>query len=580
MGTYTREKMIELLIRHFKSENFDCRSYSDSWEEIRVPLHCSKEHNGEREEIVVDIIIDKAISKAAMFPNWAEKGMTIVGASSVRFFQYYMPYAKVFWAYGHYVPKKDKNFQEFKKACEDFGIGLLRVADKKVEMIQDATSLNEIFAKRLADKINEIDERQPWKNELIQTSSQLIEEHHEDYIHNLVLYGAPQFRRRQITGRGTGDLSILLISKLEDVQHIAYGQQLKELAFNYRQRVQDDHKIALETIKSLWRLRFEIDYPDIQKDFEVVLLLDPKYRDHFLHQFQVFMLGALIIDRFYNTVWARQFENSFHSKLEDAWLAASTYHDFNYPIEKWDGWMMSFLEQNLHVSDSSGKYHIRQEDLKKEIVQLNLGEVVVRDEFLSKMGRLCGAIGCAFDDRFQRFILRRVAIDKNHAVIGALTFLEKFKEGRKLSEEAAAQAAASILLHDEPNWQCLSGNMPGLLACIDRHECTHEENESCANPLLHQLELKSNPLPFLLIFCDTAQEWGRRGKGYTEEPLLEDIQIDQQKVLIHISLRDHKGFVMKREELERVQQFLKADKFTIKIKSRSGGSTVIPMTGR
>ncbi|GAI34354.1 unnamed protein product, partial [marine sediment metagenome] len=244
----------------------------------------------------------------------------------------------------------------------------------------------------------------------------------------------------------------------------------------------------------------------------MVLLLDPEYRDHFLHQFQVFILGLLIIDKLYTETWVKDFEKKNKSKIEDVWLACSTYHDYNFPVQKWDDWMRRFLVQNFHVSKTSSKRHLNHNDIGKEIMRLNLGDIVVRDEFVTKMQRVSAGIGCDYNDNFQRFVLQRVAIDKNHAVLGAFTFLEKFLNCSKLSDLAINAAAGSIFLHDEPNWQCFRGDIQGLRACsYGKNSLSIEEKDLCKSPILTHLTLGSMPLAFLLTYCDVAQEWGRKG---------------------------------------------------------------------
>ena len=67
----------------------------------------------------------------------------------------------------------------------------------------------------------------------------------------------------------------------------------------------------------------------------------------------------------------KNFKKSTNTALEDAWLAASTYHDFNYPIQKWENWMTDFLKKNFHTDGSNLEIYLDQPDLKKETNQLH-----------------------------------------------------------------------------------------------------------------------------------------------------------------------------------------------------------------
>ena len=576
---YTLTEMIDRVSRFFTRKHFSIEKYSQRFYYVRSPLYCFKPKDARtpldmKEQIVVDVITEAHISKNAYLPDQKHFGgeFVVPYASSVKFFQYYFPEAKIFWAYGHYVNKKDEGFKEFKESCAKNGIGLLEVYDNKVLIVQESLSLNEVLRRRVEAGLRGIKKED---ETIINVISKIISDHQEEYIQYLVFYGEPIFTRRAITEREddlSRFLSILLINKLESVQNIAYTQQLNELASEYSYKSSNDHQIAFKVINDLWKKQFGIEYPDIQKDFEAVLLLNPQYRDHFLHQFQTFILGVLIIDTLYNEAWVKQFELHNGSKIEDAWLACSTYHDYNYPVEKWDDWMKSFLRQNFHANELSSKRHLDHKYIGGTIARLNLEEIVIRDEFVTKMRRLSAGIGCNYNDDFQRFILQRIAVDKNHAVLGAFTFLEKFQNCDKLSDLATNAAAGSILLHDEPNWQCFRGDTRALLTCsYGKEELSDEEKDLCESPLLTHLTLDLMPLSFLLTFCDVAQEWGRIGRDFEiVKPRLEDIQIDGGKILVHISVLNDTSYEQKEREIVRLGRFLNDDRFAIRVSSREG----------
>ncbi len=557
---YTREEIIEKLETYLDAEGFKCQKYSKRLGDIRLPLYCKRsQEDNSVEEIVIDIITESTVSKKLYLPTIPIQSTTIESACAPRFFQYYLPKVKIFWAYGYYVIKNNK-YKRFKTACAKNGIGLLEVSDSGVTVKLDAKPLSEQASEQMRTQVENNIEECSQKEQLIKNLSDYICEEQEDYIHYLVYYGAPQFQRRAITNRGTQDLSLLLVNRLVEINNIKYKRDLQRLATKYRNADKVDYEIALKTIQELWASRLNADYPEIQKDFEVVLRLDPKYRDHFLHQFQVFLLGAIIIDKLYDTQPIRAFEQSTGSPIEDAWLAASTYHDFNYPVERCEDWMNSFFQQNLHVDS-------------KEIARLSLEKVVVTDYFLSKIQNLCSVIGYAADDCFMRFILERAAIDRNHAVLGALTFLKKFQTNNRLTTDAVNHAAASIFMHDFRNWRCFCGKGD----CEDLKDW--EINLFNKSPLPN-LTFDSFPLLFLLAFCDEAQEWGRVGADYEETiPELEDIEVDHKKILIHISVKNDQSLNKKHGKIQKLKRFLKDRRFGIKIYSPTGGSAEEWMTG-
>ena len=559
---YTREEIIKKVKHYFEADGFSCQEYSESLGAVRLPLYCSKRvEDGTELEIVVDIITESKVSKSLYLPTITVEGATIENACPPRFFQYYLPHIRIFWAYGHYVIKNG-DYDEFKAACKKNGIGLLEVSDSSVIMVQDAKSLRETVGEHVMNEVETAVGGHPRVELLFNRLSNLVAAQQEDYIHYLVRYAAPQFQLREITRRGTDYLSLILMNKLQEVTNLEYGEDLRRLAIDYRRAAKGDYQIALDTIKSLWSSRLHTEYPEIQRNFEVVLLLTPEYREHFLHQFQVFLLGALIIDKLHDTSAIQAFEHSNGSTIEDAWLAASTYHDFNYPVERCEKWMTDFFQQNLHIIDDN------------ELFTLKLEKVVVTDEFLSKMQNLCAAIGCSFDDRMLRFILERSALQRDHAVLGALTFMKKFQNNTQLSTQAVSHAALSILLHDPNNWKCFCGE-------VSVPNAPDWEVDFSNKRLLPRLTLDSFPLEFLLAYCDEAQEWGRVGRDYEiTKPQLEDIQVNQSEVLTHISVEDDTSYNKKRGKIQQLKRYLQDERFKIKIESRIGGSTeVFRMTG-
>lgn len=97
-----------------------------------------------------------------------------------------------------------------------------------------------------------------------------------------------------------------------------------------------------------------------------------------------------------------------------------------------------------------------------------------------------------------------------------------------------------------------------------------------------QLCKEKFPLLFLLIFCDTVQEWGRVGKNYKEsKPRLEDLRIGTGEIKVSLSVEDDPSYNHKIDELQRVKKFLKDSRFRIDLESRKGGQfSTIVMQGK
>jgi hypothetical protein len=576
--TYTREYILDKVITYFTTMGFRSEEYSERWQgEVRIPLYFEKIWRDDSdevnvEEVVVDIIAELAVSEGQYLPSLVVDSMTIDYACPPKFFQLYLPRAKVYWAYSRSVVK-DEDYTHFVRACKKNGIGLLEISDKGVTVIEDAKSFLEDLNEKIKDSVagtesvrEEYQEEVEKSKEILLTKSDLIDEMFhvsdgfcEEYIRRLVYYGDPVFRRREVAGRTAQNLSLTLIDKLSEVRNLQYGTILTELGNGYRKRIKEDYQIALDTIQTMWQQRFQMNYPDIGKDFEAVLLLDPRYRDHFLHEFQVFLLGAIIIDSLYNTQPVRDFEKATGSRIEDAWLAASTYHDFDYAIQNYEDWMQEFFAQFLHVKDGVP-------------VSLNLEGVVVRDDFLSKLKDICATINYNLDDCMVRFIFEKAVLERNHAALATLSFLNRFKRNNLLTKPAINRATLAIFLHEESNWKAFCG----------RGDCTDPwEKELARNPILANLEFDSLPLAFLLAYCDTAQEWGRVGRNYDiAKPQLVSITSNENDISIWVKVDDEGSFKLKRREIMRLKRFLKDRRFGLIIQLRESKPKKIRMTGK
>ncbi len=558
---YTRSEMVTWLRAFFQKQGYDVEDYPEVGG-VRVPLHCKRQRNdtdGRSDEIAVDVTTSPTVSADEFFPTIKMHRVEIVSASATRFYQHYFPYAKVFLA----IPDYALVDEDMKSACKRYRIGLLKVSEQKVEIEGDPSSLIDQLRDNVSKTIESCLEGEEARRELFGAIAQAIDSFVETYLHYLVYYPAPEYKRRQITERtDEANISLLLVDTVKELSSLAYRQQLAELG-GYRTMAGDDYSIALETVRSLWKDRIGIDYPEIQREFEPILLLDGRYRDHFLHQFQVFLLGSYIIDRLYPT---EQVISRFGGicdccRIEDAWLVAATLHDFCYCIQEFDSWTKTFFHRTLRLA--------------KNPTSLQLQESFVEDSFVSKSKQLCMAMEHQMTDETLLFLYELVISKKNHGLLSALSLLKLFSDNERsaLCEASVVQAALAVAFHDEELWGQVSGCMQGG----ESHPNTFTKRWMVRN-----VEFERYPLTFLLIFLDNVQEWGRVGRRYEESKAqLDSISVDANEILVSISVEKDKDFSKKRAEIERVKKFLKDPRFQISLRSRVGGLRItIPMQGQ
>ncbi len=552
---YTRSEMRQWLEKYFKKCGYNVTSYSERFYPVRVPLHCKKEENNKADELVVDFTTSRTISKDDFFPTITVDKVKIYEASPVRFYQYYFIRAKTYYAFPSYVTENNE-FTKFKKVCLNRGIGLIKVSEKEIKIVAEAHPLfNEICDKLAIEHPNVKD---------------LLEYYLRNFLHFFVYYPKPGYKRRAITGRTEGDISFILIDKLCELRNITYKDKLIKLASEYRQEDRDDYKIALETITELWLEICKLEYPEIQRQLEDILLRNSEYRDHFLHQFQVFLLGTYIIDKFYsnNEECVKEFHSLYKCPIEEAWLLASTYHDFNYSIQQYDFWIKEFITQALSMT---GKYNVS---------PLKLDVAFIRENFLLKTKEICKALNLEMNHIVMNFFYEQ-AVNKdtrNHGLLSALSLLKLCENlgHEQIKYPALIQAAVAIALHDGNIWKPFSGI---------KERINSEWNDKFADEkFLINMEFTKYPLAFLLIFCDTIQEWGRVGKLYKESlPRLEDISISNKpsEIKVSLSVKDDPSYENKEKEVLQIKKFLKDTRFEIELISREGGQTTkIAMKGK
>ncbi len=478
------------------------------------------------EEVVVELTTERNISKNDFFPLLTPREnekIQILEASPVRFYQYYFPKAKLYYAYPDYV-EKNNEFNNFKNVCIKRGIGLLEISKNGVKNIIESQSLFDEICEKLVANIK--------KDENIRET---IGDYLENYLHYLVYYPDPIYRRSAIIDKKPGKISRFLIDKLDGCEKLTYGRMLTKLASNYRDEPREDFDIVLDYTSKLWEERLGLEYPKMQRHLEEILLRDEKYRDHFIHQFQVFLIGAYILDKMYSISKfekvLNKFESNYKCKIEDAWLAAATFHDFNYGLQNFDVWLKQFFVDTLSINN---------EEAKDNLNILNLDSAMVRESLNDIIRNMVELLNLDEDskEKANKFFYEKSVRDRNHGLLSALAIVKLSiiqNDKLKINPNALLQASLAIACHDEDIWEALCGckgylrinsKCEGPKNC-DRHlfpgkklavykqnnsadsKCEVWEQELMEKSIFNKISFTNNPLIFLLIFCDSVQEEGR-----------------------------------------------------------------------
>jgi hypothetical protein len=277
---------------------------------------------------------------------------------------------------------------------------------------------------------------------------------------------------------------------------------------------------------------------------ERALYTIPVYRDHLIHQTQVFLLGFLILVGIKNELIEKKTNIAKKMGLNDSswlkrWYLASAFHDIGYSFEGVEDWQNLLFEQMLKqaknedelkpsssMNDNEPSYNQRE---KKSRSFFNWGSVLAEGEigthFETLLSHIYKILAVEKKDKIKsdirQKILQKTLVIPSHATMGALVFLGNSSITDMKSnkyKEMIKDAAAAICLHDP--------EVAGLVSSV-----------------IEERRINFNKAPFalLLAFCDTVQEWGRvnpQEKKQIDEkfgsPLFVDFNIINEKVEISL----------------------------------------------
>lgn len=323
-----------------------------------------------------------------------------------------------------------------------------------------------------------------------------------------------------------------LLELIANLKSVSYAKELRQIANDYLDYDTDDYSFAKKWIGELWAKYFSISYPDLHERLEPMLKeLYPKYRDHFLHQFQVFLLSSIMID----CLIISEKLNVYKDTLSKGWLLTSTFHDFAQAIQKYDHWSKTFFKESLKIDVFESL------ELKKYYVENTFSSNA--EHIISSLGKcFCNFNGQNITENYNRvrnFFYHQITDKKNHGLLSSLSLLKRFEDNGEF-HTVILPSATAIAIHDDAIWQTLCGTIKNS----NENEWTEK---LCSLKLLPKLELNILPLSFLLILCDNIQDWGRHfGDKELEESLssanvgLKSINCNSNRITIQLSVNENK----------------------------------------
>lgn len=203
------------------------------------------------------------------------------------------------------------------------------------------------------------------------------------------------------------------------------------------------------------------------RNYETILYDLPRYRDHFIHQLVVYLIGQAIIDKL-----------GLNSVNPKAWLVAATLHDIAYPIAKASSVYSQVVEKCFGAKISEPKWLDLNELMYGDKSLVNMMELicdtVIEKLKLTKNVKLIG--------QTRTFFYKQLLRNQDHGILSALTLLSHIEPFQR-QESYIKDAIIAIALHN---------------SAFELFKITNR------NYLFENL-----PILVLLLYSDALHEWGR-----------------------------------------------------------------------
>lgn len=424
--------------------------------------------------------------------------------------------------------------------------------------------------------------------------------------------------------QGETQICDVLMREIYEIGNLIYADELREMANEFFSINPEDYPFVKKWFKDLWGnekiLKVKAIYPDIGGEYEDLLKkLSPTYRDHFTHQFQVFLLGALIMDKVFE-IYTPDKDKNEKDNWSRGWLLTATMHDFAYPLQGYDQWSNVFLSQIMRFDEP--------------LSSLELKRCYVENTLLSRIEHIISSLNISsykkelkekekidLYNKIRRFLYYEITERINHCLISSLALLKDFESKIEIFTNFVLPASLAIAIHDDDIWHVLSGQrnetrfpetgkyIADLLNIKERltgEELSKQKSEFvktlndkkfvsqwlvdiCSDiwdiferPPLPHIKFEDHPLAFLLILCDNLQDWGRPFRDdelqknlKDADPKFKGITIDSSSKQIQIQLytnfsnQARKFLDKKIEDLKVMQKVLKSKiAFTIEYWNR------------
>lgn len=277
----------------------------------------------------------------------------------------------------------------------------------------------------------------------------------------------------------------LLIERVNGLEHLSFREILGHMATEYAScrftDIEEEYVIIRNYILQIAGNIQGLDItPLVEKSMDnarAVPVIDKAIREQFIHPFQVFLLGSIIIDKYYESFleWFYPDPNTADGSLEESWIFTSLFHDRMKTILS----LLHRVESEIPLGVTKyPKQALYIQKMSSMFLQMSRG-----DSCLSWTDQPLG------NEQLTQ-VLENHSQKQNHGVLSAMNLLYSVERG------------APTL------WN--SGRMANIVnACLSMALHDKELRRDLTSGGIFPMDMANFPLECLLIYCDTIHEWSR-----------------------------------------------------------------------
>ena len=253
-------------------------------------------------------------------------------------------------------------------------------------------------------------------------------------------------------GHHIPDILVNEISKLESVQ---YKEELREFANAYIRKhfidIAEEYELVKDTINKLLERFLPQNVSEvIEREMRATLagqILDTKVREAFIHPFQVFLVGSIVIDNFYEDFkhwYSETLCADVKSCIESSWLLASILHDA--------GKISNIIKRTYEYDIGQPGTKIKYEDDYIGLIS-SFHKLRIQENDASAWNPECER-----DNRLEQ-IMQQSSDRWGHGVKSAVLMLKNISGSPANVNQRDVVAGFSIMVHDKDVWpQLHQGN--------------------------------------------------------------------------------------------------------------------------